>query len=106
MKKKRIAILGSTGSIGTQALEVIRKNPDNFEVEVLTANDNVDLLAKQANEFSPNTIIIANETKYDQLVSLVSNLPVKVYAGNNAISQKNCQNICRLFYCYFFWDLW
>ena len=87
MKKKRIAILGSTGSIGTQALEVIRKNPDNFEVEVLTANDNVDLLAKQANEFSPNTIIIANETKYDQLVSLVSNLPVKVYAGNNAISQ-------------------
>ena len=85
--KKRVAILGSTGSIGTQALDVIRENPDHFEVEVLTAYNNVDLLSKQAKEFQPNTVIIANESKYDELVSALGNLPVKIYAGNDAISQ-------------------
>jgi len=85
--KKRIAILGSTGSIGTQALDVIRKHPDNFEVEVLTANNNIDLLVKQAKEFNPNTIVIGNEDKYDELVNAISSLPIKIYAGNDAISQ-------------------
>jgi 1-deoxy-D-xylulose-5-phosphate reductoisomerase len=85
--KKRIAILGSTGSIGTQALEVIRNHPDNFEVEVLTANNNIELLIKQAEEFKPNTIVIGNEDKYNELVNAISSLPIKVYAGNDAISQ-------------------
>lgn len=58
--KKRIAILGSTGSIGTQALEVIKKNPEKFEVEVLTANNNVDILIAQAKQFQPNAVVIAN----------------------------------------------
>ena len=85
--KKRIAILGSTGSIGTQALDVIRQHPDNFEVEVLTANNNIDLLIKQAKEFQPNTIVIGNESKYNDLVNAISSLPIKVYAGKDAISQ-------------------
>ena len=62
--KKRIAILGSTGSIGTQSLEVIEQNPENFEVEVITANNNVDLLIQQAKKFQPNTVVIANHDKY------------------------------------------
>lgn len=85
--KKRIAILGSTGSIGTQALEVIRQHPNNFEVEVLTANNNIDLLVKQAKEFKPNTIVIGNESKYNDLVNAISTLEIKVYAGKDAISQ-------------------
>ena len=85
--KKRIAILGSTGSIGTQALEVIKENPDQFEVEVLTAFNNVELLAKQAKEFKPNTVVIANEEKYNDLTALLENSPIKVYAGNDSISQ-------------------
>ena len=85
--KKRVAILGSTGSIGTQALEVVRENPDRFEVEVLTAYNNVDLLSKQAKEFHPNTVVIANESKYDELCVAIGDLPIKIYAGNEAISQ-------------------
>jgi 1-deoxy-D-xylulose-5-phosphate reductoisomerase len=85
--KKRIAILGSTGSIGTQALDVIRKNLDHFEVEVLTAYNNVELLINQTKEFSPNTVVIGNESKYDFLVKSLEDLPVKIYAGNEAISQ-------------------
>ncbi len=85
--KKRIAILGSTGSIGTQALDVIRENPDHFEVEVLTAYNNIELLTKQTKEFKPNTVVIANESKYDELVQRLGDLPVKIYAGNDAISQ-------------------
>jgi len=85
--KKRIAILGSTGSIGTQSLEVVRENPDRFEVEVLTANNNVDLLSKQAKEFTPNTVVIGNESKYDELCESLSDLPIKIYAGKDAISQ-------------------
>ncbi len=85
--KKRIAILGSTGSIGTQALEVIRENRDKFQVEVLTANNNIELLANQAAEFSPNTIIIANESKYDELKNMVDHLAIKVYTGKDAIAQ-------------------
>jgi len=85
--KKRIAILGSTGSIGTQTLDVIRENPDHFEVEVLTANNNIDLLSKQAREFNPNTVIIADESKYEDLVNKLQDLPIKIYAGASAISQ-------------------
>lgn len=85
--KKRVAILGSTGSIGTQALEVIKENPDYFEVEVLTAYNNVELLAKQANEFQPNTVVIANEDKYDELSALLNDSAIKIYAGNDAIAQ-------------------
>ncbi|MFC2151504.1 1-deoxy-D-xylulose-5-phosphate reductoisomerase [Bacteroidota bacterium] len=85
--KKRVAILGSTGSIGTQALEVIKENPDYFEVEVLTAYDNVNLLAKQALEFQPNSVVIANESKYDELVKALENSPIKIYSGIEAILQ-------------------
>ncbi|MEA2106777.1 MAG: 1-deoxy-D-xylulose-5-phosphate reductoisomerase [Bacteroidota bacterium] len=85
--KKRIAILGSTGSIGTQTLDVIEQNPTHFEVEVLTANNNARLLIKQTKKFNPNTIVIANENKYDELVDALKNFPVKIYAGSDAIAQ-------------------
>ena len=84
--KKQIAILGSTGSIGTQALEVIAEHPDLFEVYCLTANNKVEELARQARQFRPATVIIANEEKYDHLKELLSDMPdIKVYAGSKAI---------------------
>lgn len=84
--KKQIAILGSTGSIGTQALEVIAEHPDLFEVYCLTANNKVEELARQARQFRPAAVIIANEKKYDHLKELLSNMPdIKVYAGSKAI---------------------
>ena len=85
--KKRIAILGSTGSIGTQALEVIRQNPEKFEVEVLTANNNVDVLIDQARKFQPNAVVVANTDKYSYVSKALSNEPVKVYAGADALNQ-------------------
>jgi 1-deoxy-D-xylulose-5-phosphate reductoisomerase len=85
--KKRIAILGSTGSIGTQSLEVIANNPSHFEVEVLTANNNVNLLIEQARQFLPNLVVIGNEEKYPQVKEALLDLPVKVYAGAKAIEQ-------------------
>ena len=78
---KKIALLGSTGSIGTQALEVIAEHPDLFTAEILTANNNVDLLIEQAKKFVPNIVIIANEKLYDKLQSALSDLPIKVFAG-------------------------
>jgi 1-deoxy-D-xylulose-5-phosphate reductoisomerase len=86
-KKKRIAILGSTGSIGTQALDVIKHNPSYFEVEVLVANTNVDLLIKQALEFKPNAVVIGDETKYQFIKETLQPLDIKVYAGTKAIEQ-------------------
>ena len=84
--KKQIAILGSTGSIGTQALEVIAEHPDLFEVYCLTANNKVEELARQARQFRPAAVIIANEKKYDHLKELLSDMPdIKVYAGSKAI---------------------
>lgn len=84
--KKQIAILGSTGSIGTQALEVIAEHPDLFEVYCLTANNKVEELARQARQFRPAAVIIANEEKYDHLKDLLSDMPdIKVYAGSKAI---------------------
>ncbi len=85
--KKRIAILGSTGSIGTQTLEVIGQNPDHFEVEVLTANNNVDLLIEQAKLFKPNMVVVANECRYNVVREALKNEPVKVFAGREAVSQ-------------------
>jgi 1-deoxy-D-xylulose-5-phosphate reductoisomerase len=84
---KRIAILGSTGSIGTQSLEVISQNPDKFEVEILTANNNVNLLISQAKKFQPNAVVIANEKKYRQVADALEKEPIKVYAGADAINQ-------------------
>ena len=83
--KKKIAILGSTGSIGTQALEVINEHPDLFEVEVLTANNNSSLLIKQAKKFKPNTVVIANKEKYKELNEVLSALGIKVFAGNESL---------------------
>lgn len=85
--KKRIAILGSTGSIGTQALQVMEEHPDLFEAEVLTANNQVDKLIEQARKFQPNAVVIANETLYDKLCDALSDLPVKVYCGREALCQ-------------------
>jgi 1-deoxy-D-xylulose-5-phosphate reductoisomerase len=85
--KKRIAILGSTGSIGTQSLEVIACHPELFEVEVLTANNNVDLLIRQAKKFQPNAVVIVNESKYKLVSEALSNEPIKVYAGSDALNQ-------------------
>ena len=87
MEKKRIAILGSTGSIGTQSLEVIGENPDLFEVEVLTANNNIELLIQQARQFQPNAVVIANKEKYSEVADALQNEPIKVFAGSEALNQ-------------------
>ncbi len=83
--KKRIAILGSTGSIGTQALEVISKHPEDFEVEVLTANSNVDLLEAQALKYKPNAVVIADKTHYVDLSNRLSRFDIKVFAGKESL---------------------
>ena len=85
--KKQIAILGSTGSIGTQALQVIKEHPDQYEAYVLTANNRVDDLIAQARKFKPEAVVIANETKYQQLKDALADLPIKVYAGEEALCQ-------------------
>ncbi|MBQ3698279.1 MAG: 1-deoxy-D-xylulose-5-phosphate reductoisomerase [Prevotella sp.] len=88
MKKRQIAILGSTGSIGTQALQVIEEHSDLYEVYCLTANNKVELLAEQAHRFKPAAIVIANEQRYDELKRLMDDLPdVKVYAGRQALDE-------------------
>ena len=85
--KKQIAILGSTGSIGTQTLEVISENDSLFEVYALTANNNVDLLIEQARKYKPEMVAIGNEAHYQQLKNELSNLPIKVFAGEDSIAQ-------------------
>lgn len=87
MKKKQIAILGSTGSIGTQALQVIAEHPELYEAYALTANNQVELLAEQARRFMPAAVVIANEDKYLQLKELLSDLPIQVYAGADALCE-------------------
>ncbi len=84
---KKIAILGSTGSIGTQALDVIRANADIFSIEVLTGNSNADLLIKQAIEFNPNTVVIADESKYQYVKDALHKYDIKVFSGNKAIAE-------------------
>lgn len=85
--KRNIAILGSTGSIGTQALDVIREHKDEFEIYALTANNNADLLIAQAREFMPEVVVIANEEKYAYVKDALSDLPLKVWCGCDAIAQ-------------------
>lgn len=85
--KKRIAILGSTGSIGTQALQVIEEHSELYEAYVLTANSRVELLVEQARRFQPEAVVIASEDKYPELRDALSDLPIKVYAGAEAICQ-------------------
>ena len=83
--KRKIAILGSTGSIGTQALDVISNHRDVFEVYALTANNNVELLIDQARKFLPDMVVISNKEKYTLLRDALSDLPIKVWAGSEAI---------------------
>ncbi len=87
MSRKKIAILGSTGSIGTQALEVIQAFPDFFQLEVITGYNNVQLLIQQAIEFQPNAVVVANEYRYSELTEALKNHPVKVFAGEEAMAQ-------------------
>lgn len=87
MKKRQLAILGSTGSIGTQALEVVSEHSDLFEVYTLTANNQVDLLINQARKYMPEVVVIANERKYPELKEALEDLPIKVWAGADAIAQ-------------------
>ncbi len=86
MIKKQIAILGSTGSIGTQTLDVVRSNPDRFQVYAISANSSVDMLIAQAREFLPEVVCIADETKYGQLKEALSDFDCKVWAGKEAIA--------------------
>jgi len=83
--QKRIAIFGSTGSIGTQALEVIAANPDKFSVEILTAHTNDEMLIKQALQFEPNMVVIGDEKKYQKVKDALSKTNVKVFSGEDAL---------------------
>ncbi len=85
--KKRVAVLGSTGSIGVQALEVIRQHPETFDLEVLTAQNNLNLLISQAREFKPNAVVIGNEDHYLKVVDALNGEDIKVFAGEDSISQ-------------------
>lgn len=84
--KRNLAILGSTGSIGTQTLDIVRRYPDYFVAHTLTAGNNADLLIAQALEFVPDSVVIANEDKYEQVAEALSHLPIKVYAGAAALN--------------------
>lgn len=86
MTRKKIAILGSTGSIGTQALDVIAAHPDVFEVEVLTAQRNANLLIEQAKQFNPNAVVIGDEAQYEKVKAALLPLHIKVFAGENALA--------------------
>jgi len=84
---KRVAILGSTGSIGKQALEVVEAHSDSFEIEVLTANNSTELLIQQSRQFLPNTVVIGNKEKYKEVEEALADLPIKIYAGEESIAQ-------------------
>ena len=85
--KQRIALLGSTGSIGVQTLDIVRENADRFEIITLTANRNWQRLAQQAIEFDADTVVIADESQYAPLKEALAAYPIKVYAGEEAIAQ-------------------
>ncbi len=87
MHKKGIAILGSTGSIGTQALQVIENNPEIFDLQVITANSNAEQLIQQAIKYNPNAVVISDENKYQQVKSALDSLDIHVYAGTDALCQ-------------------
>lgn len=84
-KVRRLAILGSTGSIGTQALDVVLAHPEFFEVEILSGHSNTKLLIQQAIQFRPNAVVVTNEARYDEVKSALSNLPIKVFSGHSAL---------------------
>ena len=86
--KKKICILGSTGSIGTQTLEVISEHPDLFEAYVLTANSRADLLIRQAKQYQPCCVVIADESKYEYVREALADEPIQVYAGADALCPK------------------
>lgn len=86
-KKKGVAILGSTGSIGTQALDVLRANPEHFDLQILTANGNAKLLIEQALEFKPNAVVIVDETRYDEVKDALWSHDIQVYAGTDSLEQ-------------------
>ena len=86
-KKQSLAILGSTGSIGTQTLDVVRENPNLFDVYAITANNSIDKLIAQAREFSPEVVVVSNEAHYNTLKEALADLPIKVFAGRDAIAQ-------------------
>lgn len=86
-KVRRIAILGSTGSIGTQALEVIQAHPETFVVEVLSAHRNTTLLIQQARQFQPNAVVVTDENSYNSVKDSLSDLPIKVFSGHTALSE-------------------
>ncbi len=93
---KRIAIFGSTGSIGVQALEVIEANPQLFSVDVLTCNSNDELLVKQAQKFKPNVVVVGDEKKYEKVKQALSNTDVKVFAGEKALAEVASMDIYDL----------
>ena len=86
-KKRNVAILGSTGSIGRQALDVIRQHHDLYEAYTLTANNSADLLIEQAREFEPEAVVIANDAHYTKVKAALADLPIKVYAGEEALCE-------------------
>lgn len=86
-QKQRLAVLGSTGSIGTQTLDIVRQYPDLFEITTLTARRNWEMLARQAVEFQPDSVVIADKTYYPALAKALEDQPVKVYAGSDAVEQ-------------------
>ncbi len=86
VEKRGVAILGSTGSIGTQALEVIEEHHDKLAAEVITAHDNAELLIQQAIKFRPNVVVIGNEAKYDQVTEALNPMDIKVYTGSDALT--------------------
>ncbi len=85
--KKRVAILGSTGSIGTQTLDVVAQHPKNFELKVITGRNNVDLLVKQALKFTPEHIVVTNKDHYQEVYNALKELPVEIHAGEDCLSQ-------------------
>src|SRR5580692_4101636 len=84
---KRLAILGSTGSVGTQALEVVAGHPELFEVEVLSAHSNASLLIEQAKKFRPNAVVVTDESKYKEVKDALMMLPIKVFAGTQSLNE-------------------
>ncbi|NJM16768.1 MAG: hypothetical protein HC896_16595 [Bacteroidales bacterium] len=93
MIKKKIAILGSTGSIGKQALEIIKTHSDRFEVALLTAHNNATLLVQQAIDFLPQTVIIANPEKFKEVATALAGYPIKVLTGHDAIEENVAVNL-------------
>ena len=85
--KKGLAILGSTGSIGTQALEVVEAYPDYFDLQVITANKNADLLIEQALKYQPNSVVLVNDTDYKKVKEALSQEDIHVYCGEDALCQ-------------------